>query len=539
MNDAVSSYNGANPFISLQKVSLRGPGGEAFGRVCWEILSNQQWAVVGPNGSGKSSLMKAIYGRAPVAAGKIAYHFLKNGAAQSRRRFDALPQDQIAYVAFDSQESVLGHDNTFHQARWNSGVRQHTWSISEYLSERHVRRINPYQIIEERLDPDEFRAQREKVIELLGLGGLLTRDVGQISNGERRKVLLARALLRSPQLLILDNPFAGLDAGFRVRLKEIIGSLMEDEMRIILVMSDRDEIPPGITHVLLMDERGSIAQGPRDAILDRFAAQGETGSDHSTTPVPRVAGNQHQGDRAERGRTLVRMDNVSVKYGGVRILQHINWTVHEGEHWALLGPNGAGKTTLLSLILGDNPQAYANDIQLFGKQRGSGESIWDIKERIGWVAPELHLYYPKNVACLDVVCSGFTSSIGHCHSCSSQQRETATWWLQHLGMSQVAGLKFGEISEGQQRMILMARALVKYPKLLVLDEPCQGLDANNRDRVLRMVEVIGNTLETSIIYVTHHRDALPSVITHVLRLDEGKVVGREQNGQVFVPGFWS
>ncbi len=539
MSDAALSTNGAKPFISVDKVSLRGPGGETFGCVCWEILSNQQWAVVGPNGSGKSSLMKAISGRAPVAAGKIAYHFMKNGAAPSHRRFNGLPQDRIAYVAFDSQESVLGHDSPFHQARWNSGVGQRTWSISETLSEGHVKRINPYQVIEEQTDPDEFRVQWERVIELLGLGGLLPREVAQVSNGERRKVLLARALLRSPQLLILDNPFTGLDAGFRVRLREIIGRLMEDEMRIILVMNDRDEMPPGITHVLRMDAGGGIVQGPRDLILARSAAPRETEFDHSTTLVPWVAVTQPQEDRAGQGRTLVQMDNVSVKYGDVQILKHIDWAIHEGEHWALLGPNGAGKTTLLSLILGDNPQAYANDITLFGKQRGSGESIWDIKEQIGWVAPELHLYYPKNVACFDVVCSGFTSSIGRCHSCSSQQRETATWWLQHLGIAQVADLRFGEISEGQQRMVLMARALVKYPKLLVLDEPCQGLDANNRDRVLRMVEVISNTLETSIIYVTHHHDALPNVITHVLRLDEGKVVGREQRGQASVPGFWS
>jgi molybdate transport system ATP-binding protein len=483
--------------------------------------------------------MKAISGRAPVAAGKIVYHFMKNGAAQGRRQLGGLPQEQIEYVDFDSQASVLGHGSPFHQARWNSGVGQHTWSISETLSERHVRRINPYHIVAEQPDPDKFRAQQERVIGLLGLGGLLAREVAQVSNGERRKMLLARALLRSPQLLILDNPFTGLDAGFRVRLREIIGSLLEDEMRIILVMNDRDEIPTGITHVLWMDARGGIVQGPRDLILARSAAQREPESDHAATPVPRVAVTQQQEERAGQGRTLVRMDNVSVRYGDVQILKQINWIVHEGEHWALLGPNGAGKTTLLSLILGDNPQAYANDIMLFGKQRGSGESIWDIKEHIGWVAPELHLYYPRNVACFDVVCSGFTSSIGRCHSCSSQQREAATLWLQHLGIAHVANLRFGEISEGQQRMILMARALVKYPKLLVLDEPCQGLDANNRDRVLRMVEVICNTLETSIIYVTHQDDALPGVITHVLRLDEGKVVGREQRGRATVPGLWS
>jgi molybdate transport system ATP-binding protein len=545
MNEAASSYNGAKPFISLDNISLRTSGGEPSGRVCWEILSDQQWAVVGPNGSGKSSLMKAMYGQVPAAGGKIAYHFLQNGASQSRGWRGALPRDEIAYLSFDSQGIVLGHDNSFHQARWNSGVGQPTWSVSEILSERHVRRINPYQIVEEQPDPAEFKAQWAKVVEHLGLDALLTREVGQISNGERRKVLLARALLRSPQLLILDNPFSGLDAGFRSRLKEIISSLMVDEMRIILVMNDRDEIPPGITHILLLKDREVIAQGPRDLILKRFPGHwvgereqpapsrlpvGEAQADQSRADQSRADRSREPEDGVTRGRVLVQMDNVSVSYDGIRILQGINWTVQEGENWALLGPNGAGKTTLLSLILGDNPHAYANKITLFGKRRGSGESIWDIKQQIGWIAPELHLYYPKNVACSDVVCSGFFSTIGRHRRCSAQQRETVAWWLQRLGLSQYAGLTLGELSEGEQRMILIARALVKSPRLLVLDEPCQGLDASNRDRVLRMVEVIGNTLETSIIYVTHHRDALPSVITHVLRLDEGKVVGREKSG---------
>jgi molybdate transport system ATP-binding protein len=217
------------------------------------------------------------------------------------------------------------------------------------------------------------------------------------------------------------------------------------------------------------------------------------------------------------------MKDVSVGYKGVQVLEQVDWTVRQGENWALLGPNGAGKTTLLSLILGDNPQAYANDITLFGKRRGSGESIWDIKAHIGWVAPELHLYYPKHVSCSDVVCSGFFDSIGHYHKYSTQQHETAMAWMRRLGVEQYADLNFGELSEGEQRLVLITRALVKEPELLVLDEPCQGLDARHRDQVLQAVEGIGNHLNTSGIYVTHHLDALPSIITHVLRLEEGRV----------------
>ncbi|NIV21153.1 MAG: ATP-binding cassette domain-containing protein, partial [Gammaproteobacteria bacterium] len=165
---------------------------------------------------------------------------------------------------------------------------------------------------------------------------------------------------------------------------------------------------------------------------------------------------------------------------------------------------------------------------LFGKRRGSGDTIWELKRRIGWVAPELHLYYPRNLPCFEVVCSGFHGAIGAHDRCSSQQHETARDWMQRLGLSPVAGMQFGAVSEGEQRLVLIARALVKEPELLVLDEPCQGLDSANRDKVLRLVEALGDRAASGLIYVSHHRDALPRTITHVLRLEAGRVVSRER-----------
>jgi molybdate transport system ATP-binding protein len=220
------------------------------------------------------------------------------------------------------------------------------------------------------------------------------------------------------------------------------------------------------------------------------------------------------------------MENVSVSYNGSKVLQQVSWTVREGEQWALLGPNGAGKTTLLSLILADNPQAYVNDITLFGRRRGSGESIWEIKQYIGWVAPELQLYYPRGATCLDVVCSGFFDSVGLYRQCSTYQRQVAMSWMQRMGLSERADTALEQVSEGEQRLALIARALVKGPALLVLDEPCQGLDASNRDRVLHAIDWVGSRPDTSMIYVTHRADELPHSITHVLRLNEGRVVGQ-------------
>jgi molybdate transport system ATP-binding protein len=498
----------------MEDLSLYLPRGGTTGRVHWKIGSDQHWAVVGPNGSGKSRLVKAIAGPAAIAGGAIYYHFVRNGGS---------PHDRVAYVSFESQAAGLPFDSPFYQARWNRGVGQQSWSVSDYLSEYRVSRVSPFQVVDGGRDSSGFEASRERIIDLLGIEALLDRCIDQVSNGERRKVLLARALLRRPQLLILDNPFAGLDGAFRERLQHILETLMHNDLQIILVTNGRESLPPGITHVLLMDRGGVVAQGPREEMLHALDARGATmRKPGGVLPVMRVDAG------TERAGSVVQMRDVSVAYGGLQILQDITWSVSPGEKWALLGPNGAGKTTLLSLILGDNPQAYANDIALFGSRLGPGRSIWEIKKRIGWVAPELQLYYPKTVPCLDVVCSGFHSAMGPYRRCTMRQRETASEWLRKLGLGDLPGVALGALSEGQQRMVLVARALVDEPELLIFDEPCQGLDAANRDQVLRMVEGIGEYTAASLIYVSHHRDALPRGITHVLRLDGGRVVGRQR-----------
>jgi molybdate transport system ATP-binding protein len=514
MDSAEALTRDARRFISLNDVSLRLHDKLLFEGLCWEMLDNQHWAVIGPNGSGKSVLMKALCGSVPVIKGKLVYHFMQDGGQ------NAAPQDFIAYVTFESQRRVLG-DEAFYQFRWNSGVSEDILSVAEYLSERGVKSVNPYHVVESRSDLN-FAARSKDVIEQLELGTLLGRKVIQLSNGERRKVWIARAMLKSPRLLILDNPFAGLDEHFRARLAENLENLMQGDLRVLIVGTGRDEILSSITHVLCMKDNRVIAQGPRQAILNSEAAH-ET---RKLANLPVVPASQRNDEGEPPRKALVSMENVNVSYNGTKVLRQVSWIVRENEQWALLGPNGAGKTTLLSLILADNPQAYANDITLFGRRRGSGESIWEIKQHVGWVAPELHLYYPRGATCLDVVCSGWFDSVGLYRQCSSDQREVAVTWMQQLGLSECTEKTLAQISEGEQRLALIARALVKSPALLVLDEPCQGLDAGNRDRVLQAIDWVGSRPNTSMIYVTHRADELPQSITHVLRLNEGQVVSR-------------
>jgi molybdate transport system ATP-binding protein len=521
------------PILALEGVTLRLYERRIFERTNWRFLPGQHWAVIGGNGAGKSTLMKALCGHVPVVSGRIL-----------------APQDEMVYVTFGDQRAVLQRNSPYYQARWNAGVGEAKLRVAEYLSVEHLRRLNPFQVVKEPVDGRAFAEQRASAIELLGIESLLDKQLIQLSDGERRKISIARALMRRPRVLILDNPLTGLDVAFKERLTQIVERLMRAAPlssppaslfapAVIVVTAREDEIPPGVTHVLHVEGCRVVAQGPRDRVLRGFAvrqhAEARYAADvdrRARLPVkdahernvcaPRLPAN---GSHERNGcAPLVEMSQVNVAYDGVRILEDVDWTVRRGEHWALLGANGAGKTTLLSLILGDHPQVYANDVRLFGRRRGSGESIWEIKRRIGWVAPELHLHYPHTVTALQVVCSGFYDSVGLYRQSTPEEQEMARAWMAHLGVAALRETAYGSLSEGQQRLVLLARALVKQPELLVLDEPCQGLDAANRARVRRTVDAVGRQRDTSLVYVTHNPDELPPVLTHLLRLERGRVV---------------
>jgi molybdate transport system ATP-binding protein len=215
---------------------------------------------------------------------------------------------------------------------------------------------------------------------------------------------------------------------------------------------------------------------------------------------------------------LVRMRHITVRYGQAVILDNVNWTIRARESWALLGPNGSGKSTLLSLILGDNPQVYANDITVFGRQRGGGESLWDLRKHIGWVSPELHLHFNDAATCFEVVASGWHDTVGLFQAATARQRAAARRWLEQFDLLQFAEQPLYALSAGMQRMVLLARALVKNPRLLILDEPCHNLDAAHRRLVVQAVDALIRGGAVTAVYVTHRSDEIPRSIKRILRL---------------------
>jgi molybdate transport system ATP-binding protein len=221
---------------------------------------------------------------------------------------------------------------------------------------------------------------------------------------------------------------------------------------------------------------------------------------------------------------IVKMQQVTVKYADKTILNHIDWHIKQGERWALLGPNGAGKSTLLSLINGDNPQAYANNIILFDKKRGSGESIWDIKQKIGFVSPELYQYFPLDNNCLQVIESGFYDTLGLFRPSQAAKAEVALKWMKVLGIEKYSRTLLKNIPASAQRLCLLARALVKGPSLLILDEPCQGMDPHQQQHFKQVIDTLCHLSSITLIYVTHYQDEIPDSVTKVLRLDKGSAV---------------
>jgi molybdate transport system ATP-binding protein len=317
----------------------------------------------------------------------------------------------------------------------------------------------------------------------------------------------------------LDEPFNGLDAATRKHFRAVLDNLMRTALRVLLITARIEDLPSRVSHLVCVDDCRVAAAGRRNDVLSAPQVRILFGNSRKTISLSNIPMARHskQGHGA-RGEELVRLRNVTVRYGAATILRNINWTVWAGESWALLGPNGSGKTTLLSLILGDNPQAYTNDIAVFGKQRGSGESIWEIKKQIGWVSPELHVHFEDSATCLEVVESGFRDSIGLFEPASARQRASAKRWLKEFRLSEFANEPLFALSAGLQRMVLLARALVKNPCLLILDEPCQGLDQAHRDLFVREVDALIRAGTATAIYVTHRSEEIPRSIKRVLRL---------------------
>ena len=519
----------ANALLVLDNVAVRWNERVAFPHTHWVWRHGEQWAVLGPNGSGKSLLALALCDKWPLLQGEIHYHFEGDAGAPLP---DAVPQTSIALLSPQTQRELAASECSFYQSRWHSGLGEGRRTVARFLSQPSVEERNPFEVGGPQGDPRRFRENRRRFSRWLGVQPLLRRQLAALSNGELRKVLLVHTLLRSPRLLILDDPFGGLDRATRLRLKAVVNRLMRNGMPVLLITNRPDELPSRTTHLLLVHGRRVVAQGTKRAILNhplarKLAASLSFSSSSASSKNP--TGKKHAAP-------LIELSHATVQLGNRRILDDVTWTMRRGENWALVGPNGSGKTTLLGLIQGDNPQAYALDLRLFGVRPETTQTLWHLRRRIGWLSPELHLHYPAGWSCRDVVCSGFFNSVGLYEPATARQRAAACGWLRRLGLADQAEQSFGELSLGDQRLVLLARAVVKKPRLLILDEPGQGLDATHRRSLLDAADSVVRQTGTSLIFVTHHAGEMPACITHVLELHRGRIRHRRKKRVAGRPG---
>ncbi len=469
--------------IELREAIAKKPEWAMAEPVNFVLDEGEHIAIIGRNGSGKSMLVDMITGRHPSFPGMVSYAFDE-------------PYNNLKHITF---RDTYGGDNDrtyFLQQRWNQmEISEETPTVGQKLEEA-------YRLAGE--DTPERRALQRHIYELFRMEPLLDKYLILLSSGELRKFKLAASLFSNPKVLIMENPFIGLDAQTRDQLKELLAMLAREQgLQMILVLAKTDEIPNFITHIVEVHDM---------QVLPKRVSQRD-----GSSVIPR-ADITEEPSLCDTAPEVIRFNKVTIRYGERTILKDLDWTVRRGEHWSLSGQNGSGKSTLLSLVCADNPQSYACDISLFGHQRGSGESIWDIKRHIGYVSPEMHRSYRQNIPAIQIVASGLKDTIGLYARPTEAEKAECRKWMDTFGIGHLADRRFLEMSSGEQRLVLLARAFVKNPDLLILDEPLHGLDDENRRMVKDIVDDYCREPSRTLIYVTHYREELPKCIDKQLLL---------------------
>jgi molybdate transport system ATP-binding protein len=468
-------------------------GGETILRdFNWTVREGQAWAVVGPTGSGKTTLAETLLGRHPLHGGSLTWP-LFDGLRAAGRRVDYVSQ-AVAHVTFKEDSRLFSYAGRYYQQRFEfaDSASDTPVSLTDFLNAAHA-----------------TDAERAAACARFGIADLLPQPFMTLSNGQTRRARLARALLAKPELLVLDDPFIGLDSAARADLTTLLGELLREGKRVVLICRE-GAIPPWVTNVLELPRR----DGPGRCRLPSGTPAEFVSLNESATSPPRQGGPTPE--------AIVQLSDVTVSHAGHTILDRVSWTVRAGERWAVLGPNGSGKTTLLSLLCGDHPQAYANDVRLFGRRRGTGETIWDVKRNVGLLSPEFHLYFTEPLTAAGTAATGFFDTLA-ARPTTPEQDARVKELFAAFGIAHLAGRAFKCLSTGEQRLVLLARALVKRPPLLILDEPFQGMDA---DATMRCRQWLEHELgaDQTLLFVTHEPTELPRSVSKTLRLNRGRIV---------------
>ena len=449
------------------------------------VEKGEHVAVVGANGSGKNLLVELLLGHYPLREGSVEYDFSPS------------PTNAVyKNVQFISFRDIYGSAEVdyCYQLRWNVHEQADIPTVADVLG-----------------GGEEVK----DLLQQFGISYILNEPVVALSSGELRKLQIVKALCNGPRLLVLDNPFIGLDADARCMLTALLASLaVSGSVQIMLLLSSAADVPQFVDSVIPVEDMCVGAKVARECFMMQVPQCGN--SDIALLQQKLLSLSVVEEEAADE---VLYFNKVSVRYGSRTILRDVSWRVRSGEVWLLSGANGSGKSTLLSLVCADNLQSYACDITLFGRKRGTGESIWDIKRRIGYVSPEMHRSYLRNLPVKEIVASGLFDTIGLYRRPTVEQIDTCRFYMELFGIGHLAEASFLRVSSGEQRLALLARAFVKDPQLLILDEPMHGLDDDNKARVKAIVEAFSRRRGKSVVFVSHYECDAPSTVTHRLVLE--------------------
>lgn len=433
------------------------------------IKEGETWAIVGDSNSGHSAFLNKIAGKGTELV-SFKHHF----------------------------KNLSNTSDFYYQQRFNSSDSEDAQTVHEYLQGQQKNYRGGYW-------------NYGRVVHELHLENLLSEEVIKLSNGETKRLLIATALIRNPCVLLLDHPLTGLDKETRTNFVLLLDKIISSGIWIIIATSPK-EIPSVVTHVAVL-QKGSIVFKDKISSFVRENFHFEEAKAIDTTLLKELT-RQHLPEY----HTIIRMTDVNVSYDGKKILSHISWHVKQGERWVVSGPNGAGKSTLLSLVNADNPQAYANNIVLFDRKRGTGESIWDIKRQTGFVSPELYQYFPTDSSCLHVIESGFYDTVGLFRPTDPVKEEICLKWMQLFQIESYAHRLFSMVPVSAQRLCMLARALVKMPALLILDEPTQGLDDAQQQFFTTLIDELCALTNVTLVFVSHYEHHIPKAVNKSLKL---------------------
>jgi molybdate transport system ATP-binding protein len=472
-----------NLLFEFQNVTYELDDCRKFANINWQARVGETWSVYGAGGAGKSALCSIFQNPRYVRDGKLKLHFL-----------EGKPEDAVYREVVTVSLSQIHWGGSYYQQRYTPSQITGIPTVAQYL----------------KLDEADNSGANE-LLEIFHLAEFKDSACIKLSNGQMRKLLIVEALMKKPTLLILDNPFTGLDMESRKILNDKLAVLTSRGQNIIFLINHWRDMPACVTHVLELEKFKIKRIVPKDKFL---SGNLKPESFSATIAYPELLQPiDHSYDLA------VKLDNVTIEYEGKRVLDNVNWSVRKNEKWALIGGNGSGKSTLLSLLTADNTHAYNKDVYLFDRLRGSGETIWDIKEQIGFLSPEFHLYFTKALTCAHVVTSGFSDTMLPKADLSEKESRSLQSFFAYFSISDLSNRYFQRISQTEQRLVLLIRALIKNAEMLILDEPYHLFDEQLIRHTNRLLDWYCR--DKTLIFVTHHKEEIPACVDQMMQMSAG------------------